>query len=180
MGNLLAQCLVSSLLFTFLAEGAGAIPLYGGAGAPVMEAATMTVNDYARANASWEAIHGNHTSDTKINLNLHVPSLDIYDPDGQLVFHGVDPAKNAELLHRLPAELKGLKPVSPQQSISRALEIVSGFQKRSGEIGSAKKYTIYAISATTCPPCKGQDQAIDEIVAKKGLGMNVLRLTIQN
>ncbi len=178
MGNLLAQCLISSLLFTFV-EGAAILP-YGGPAGPVIESATMTVNDFARANASWEAVHGNHSSDTKINLDLHVPSLDIYDPDGQLVFNGIDPVKNADFLHRLPAVLKDLKPVSPPKSISRSLELVSGFQKRSGEISSAKKYTIYATSATKCPPCKGQDDALDAIVAKKGMGMNILRLTIQN
>jgi len=178
IGNLLAQCLISSLLFTFVV-GAAILP-YGGPAGPVIESATMTVNDYARANASWEAVHGNHTSDTKINLDLHVPSLDIYDPDGQLVFHGIDPAKNAELLHRLPAELKDLKPLSPPKNISRPLEIIPGFQKRGDEINSAKKYTIYATSATKCPPCKGQDDAFDAIVAKKGMGMNVLRLIIQN
>lgn len=180
MGNLLAHHLFSMLLCALLAAGAGAISPLGGALAPVMETATMTIDDYARANARWEVLHGNHTGNVKLNLNVRVPSLDIYDPEGQLVFHGENPAKSAELLHRLPAELKNLKPVTPQQSLSRALEVVADFQKKTSEISSAKRYTIYSTTATKCAPCKPQEQAMDEIVSKKGLGMNVLRLTLQN
>src|SRR5437764_100768 len=137
------------LSLAFIVESAGATtPFIAGSATPTMEVATMPLNDYLRAVLTWELAHGNHTASTKINLKI--PSLDIYGPEGQLVFHGEDPVKNAELLHRLPAGLNDLKPVSPQQNLSRALDIVADFQKKSSQIGAAKKYTIYATTATTC------------------------------
>jgi len=167
------------LLAVFIAEGADALsPYITGAATPTIEAVTMPLTDYLRAIVSWELAHGNHSVSTK--LNLKIPSLDIYDPDGQLVYHGEDTVKNAELLNRLPAGVDGLKPVSPQQSFTRALDVVSDFQKKSGAITSAKKYTIYSTTATRCANCKTQEQAVEQILSKKSLGMNILRLTLQN
>lgn len=178
--SLFGRRLALSMLFlAFIAQAGVAVFAYvTGPAAPTIETATIPLNDYVRAILTWELAHGNHTVSTKINLR--VPSLDIFDPEGQLIFHGEDTAKNAELLQRLPAGLAGLKPLSPQQSLSRALDVVADFQKKSNAITSAKKYTIYSTTATKCAPCRTQEQAVERIVSTKGLEMNILRLTLQN
>lgn len=145
---------------------------------PVNESVKLPVQQFAQALAMWELAHRSPGGAAK--MEIHVPAMEIYDPQGRLVFHGEDVAKNAELLHKLPAGLTELSPISPPENIKKVFTVVTELGKRADAIAANKKYTLFVTtSAANCNTCKPQDDAVAQLRSKKNADMNILQVALE-
>ena len=94
------------------------------------------------------------------------PSLDIYDANGNLIYHGNDSAENISVIRALPQTLLSV-PTNPAKSLRPTLaEAEVMFPEIATAKGSqikAPQYTLFVINYAERPACKDQDVAIQQL-----------------
>jgi len=161
-------------LFSIFSSGTAMNPA---ASASVVETVNVPLQQFAQATAMWQLTHNAGATG---RMEIHIPSLEIYDPNGKLVFSGDNADKNAELLRRLPTGLKDLTPVSPGQDIQKVFTIVPALDKKADALTASHRYTlVLATSLANCAGCKRQDDAENEARSKKDLDVNILRIVLE-
>jgi hypothetical protein len=100
-------------------------------------------------------------------LMIRVPTIDLYSPDGQAVYHVEgDPQASAVFIKSLPAQLprfKALKTTTSRPSLREAIEMFSGLRNRESDLLSSGKYTVFSVTFLHWEYAKAQNDAIDDL-----------------
>jgi hypothetical protein len=111
-------------------------------------------------------------------IHLKLPSIDIYNPAGALVYHGESSDGNAGLLTSLPQQIRALRPSGTHPDLRDALRMAPDFAKTAPAILSNGRYTVLALSSTSrCAKCALQDAAVARLKKRAPQSdINVLEL----
>ena len=101
-------------------------------------------------------------------LKLAMPTIDIYSPEGALLYYGGDSTENAALLRTLPRNIKNVKSAAlttsmPRPSLKEAIEMFSALREREAALLSGKRFTIFAFTYPNWDRCKEQNEAIEQL-----------------
>ncbi|GEM_PF-5068306 len=101
-------------------------------------------------------------------LKLAMPTIDIYSPEGALLYYGGDASENAALLRTLPRNIKNVKPTAlttsvPRPSLKEAIEMFPALKEREETLLSGKRFTIFAVTYPNWDRCKEQNEAIEQL-----------------
>lgn len=122
--------------------------------------------------------HAHSQAPDQTRLQLHIPSVDIFAPDGSLVYHAPDADSAVRVLEALPA----LPAVTTGPvTLDEALDIIPEFKLQKDAIKKRKKFIVYAItdSAGGCKHCAAQDAEIAQLRTKPGLSnYSILQVTL--
>lgn len=148
--------------------------------APAFVNVVVSKQQEASSIASW-VVNDSHARGVPLEperIALHVPSLDIFSPDGALIYQAADVDDAVKVLAALPA-LPG--PTPGTMTLDEALDTVPEFQHDKQAIKSKHQYIIYAITYNggPCKRCALQDQAIDNL--RKNSALNrflILQVTL--
>jgi hypothetical protein len=141
--------------------------------------ANMDAGQLAEAVAHWEKAHN-----APHNGKILVPMLDVYAPDGTLIYHGGqdDTGHAAQILNALPAHPS--PPPSPaiKMSLDEALAMTPELAKLKDTILSAHHFVVISISMkgkwTISNPYTEQNHAVDSIPRRPGVDIDVIRINM--
>jgi hypothetical protein len=129
----------------------------------------MNVGQYVHA-VGTISINRTHPNGTPL-VKLEFPVLDIFDPDGRLIYHGTRLEDNIKILNEgFPESTRNYvgTPDPLGLSLDDLLQLTPAFQNIRQTVLSSHHYVIYSISlsATDCTACDTQVQAIDSLKRK--------------
>lgn len=142
---------------------------------------SMSVGDLAQAYGRWEMAHrGPHTGIEKIL----VPMLEIYSPNGALIYHGTqsDTGRAQQVLRSLPAVPS--PPPSPEvkMSLSEILEMTPALAKWKSTILSGHHFVVFSLSMqghwNKPNAYSEQNHAVDTIPRRPGVNIDVVRINL--
>jgi hypothetical protein len=114
----------------------------------------------------WQVRHPETKSPTG-SLVIHVPTIDLYSPTGEAVYHiDGDPTASAAFLKSLPTQLaryRTSKPNAPRPSLKEAIEMFSGLKGQENDLLTTGKYTIFALTFLQWDYAKAQNDAINDL-----------------
>jgi hypothetical protein len=166
--NGLRKVLVAELLFGLIA----------GAAAPtVVRQSTLASGLYERAFLKWCP---GHMTGSPRQIHIKLPSIDIYDPAGTLVYHGESGDGNAGVIISLPQQIHDLRPSGTHPDLKDALQMAPDFANLAPAILSNGRYTVLALSSTSqCSRCALQNEAIANLKKRAPrANINVLELLL--
>jgi hypothetical protein len=114
-------------------------------------------------------------------LNLYMPCMMVYDPDGVLIYYSTDATKNAAFLSVLPAAVKGRTRIKEGYlQRDEALEIVPAFGNVKSMVQTDRRYLVLAITQTgNQPSCAAQDRAVEALERRQSsVDIDVLQLAL--
>jgi len=155
------------------------MPLTSKAQTQVFYDANLTIQELSEAYSRWERAHNQPHLPT-----IFVPLLDIYNPEGKLIYHGDerDTAKAAQILNSLPNI-----PLAPPSSgvmlgINDVLEITPAATKWKSAILNKHHFVVvsYSIrgSGKISNDNSAQNHAVDSIPRRRGVDIDIVRLNI--
>jgi hypothetical protein len=114
------------------------------------------------------------------HINLYMPCMMVYDPDGVLIFYSTDATKNAAFLSGLPASTKGHTRTEGYLQREEALEIVPAFGNVKSTVKTDRRYLVLAITQTgNQPSCAAQDRAVEALERRQSsVDIDVLQLAL--
>ena len=89
--------------------------------------------------------------------------LEIYNPDGALVYVSHESMTNAQVLREFPKSVKNLPPMNEAPFLEKLVEQIPDFNLRKQEILGKEKLVILSISLQDCEGCAAQEHALDEV-----------------
>ena len=142
---------------------------------------SMSVGELGKAYGYWERTH--HQPQAGVEEIL-VPMLEIYSPDGVLVYHGTqsDTARAAQVLDALPAHPS--PPPSPKvkMSLGEILEMTPALAKLKPTIVGDHHFVVVSISMqghwSKSNAYSEQNHAVDSIPKRPGLGIDIVRINL--
>jgi len=131
-----------------------------GASKPVRLAARMSVPDYAAlANRIETARESPEPSGTTAVI---YPILEIFAPDGRLVFQGDSISQNLALLRQREIDFSKFPPVASHVQLQDIVSQVGEFRRYSRQLNSSKQYTFLSISLSNCGSCRTQEDLLEQ------------------
>ena len=121
--------------------------------------ANASVDDLFEGYDHWSSQHPGVFPRGK-TTELHVPSIDLYDPAGTSIYHGIDSETNAVFLNGLTKDIKVTKTSEFRPSLKEAIEMFSGLRAQEGTLLSDKRYTIFVLTYPNWDHCKSQNEAV--------------------
>lgn len=99
-------------------------------------------------NSASSVVRANTSKGMKQSTMLDIPTLDIYNPAGQLIYHGTGETKdeNRKVLEGLPDSVVGLKRIPDRAPLKPLLEILPETHSASNALLTSGHYVIYAVS----------------------------------
>jgi hypothetical protein len=164
----LRKVLVAELLFGLVALAAGPT---------LIRQSTLASGLYERAHLKWCP---GHMAGSPRQVHIKLPSIDVYDPAGSLVYHGESSDGNVGVLISLPQQIHDLRPSGTHPDLKEALKMAPDFAHLMPAILSNGRYTVLALSSTSqCSKCALQNEAVANL-KKRSLqtNINVLELLL--
>jgi hypothetical protein len=132
--------------------------LFGCSSKPVRLAAHIPVPKYF-AFAGQSQGSGNHAGPL---VEVSYPILEIFAPDGRLIYQGDDIFQNLALLHQPETNLAKLAPVASHLRLQDLVDQVNEFRPYGQELRRSNRYTFVSVSLKGCGSCRTQDDVLQE------------------
>jgi hypothetical protein len=152
---------------------------------PVVQSATMSVGDYSQREFSWSVSQltpetAKYASTHPIHIDIHVPTLIIYDSAGKCVYYGTDAARNSLAVASLPQIVPQSDVPSGALSRDGMLSIVPEFSKRRATVVGDTYPTVFSlIAAGTGEQAAIQTSAIQSLRRRAtAVKANILELSL--
>jgi hypothetical protein len=105
-------------------------------------------------------------SQSRGQLLIRTPSIDLYSPSGISLYHGTNCEENAAWIRALPrgiqtggaAKTDGLRP-----TLQEAVEMFSELGPYKAVPMAKNEYTLFALANPSLTACKAQDEAIQQL-----------------
>ncbi len=109
-----------------------------------------------------------------------IPSIQVYDPSGNLIYYGKEGFENASFLRRFPVSAQGLGTTTGLFQRDELFEEVPEFANAKSQIESDHHYLIFALTLSGSNRfCVPQDNAIKDLVQKRtAIGVDVLQVAL--
>lgn len=144
----------------------------------VVRECKIAAQTYAGAYADWALDHMKDKGD--VSLSLSLPSVDIYDPSGAVVYHGQKVDSDAAVLESLPQKAQGLHAGGLHPSLRDLLAMVPELGKEKASILSGGRYSVVSFTSSGCPKCPLQDAAVAKLKRRAAqANINVLEVHLQ-
>jgi hypothetical protein len=113
---------------------------------------------------------------------VHMPSIDLYSPKGESIYHGVNSEKNAEFIRTFspsePQKNAG-KMAEVRPTLSEALAIFPEFKPYITAILAKREYTFFAMTYPDEPLTKAQNEAIQQLKSSaRKFGIRILEVQV--
>ena len=145
------------------------------AGPVVVRQSTVASSVYEMAYLKWCP---GHQPGSPRQIRIKLPSIDIYDARGALVYHGEGADGNAAVVNSLPRQIRALRPSGTHPNLKDALEMTPNFANVRSSILSGGRYTVLALSSSSqCSKCPLQNEAVANLKKRASQSnLNVLEL----
>jgi hypothetical protein len=147
------------------------------AGPVIMRESKVSGTKYLYSYARWASKH----IAAKGEMRVVLPSVNIYDPSGVVVYHGEKVASDADVLEHLPQRIQGLRSSGIYPGLQDALEMLPDLANDKSSILSSGRYSVVSITSPMgCPKCGLQEAAIAKLKQlNPRANVNVLEVRIQ-
>ena len=125
---------------------------------PVRLAAHMPVPKYFAFIGQSQA-PGNHAEPS---AEVAYPILEIFAPDGRLVYQGDNVSQNLALLRQPETGLARLAPVASHLRLQDIVDQVGEFRPYGQQLSKSNRYTFLSVSLSDCGSCRAQDDVLQE------------------
>ncbi len=125
---------------------------------PVRLTAHMPVPKYF-AFVGKSQMPGNHAGPS---VDVIYPILEVFAPDGRLIYQGDDIFQNLALLRQPETNLARLAPVASPLRLRDLVDQVNEFRPYSRQLSKSNRYTFLSVSLKDCASCRPQDDALQE------------------
>lgn len=102
---------------------------------------------------------GNHASPL---VDVVYPILEVFAPDGRLIYQGDDMLQNLALLRQPETNLAKLAPVASHLRLQDLVDQVNEFRPYGRELSRNNRYTFVSVSLKDCASCRAQDDVLQE------------------
>lgn len=120
-----------------------------------------------------------HAAQLGKKVTMYLPFVDIYDPAGISVYHGEDPAKNAEILRNLDRTIPENTPHPIRPTLTEYVRMVPDFKGRESAILAPQGYAILSVTVRGSARCAIQNDEIARIRRSGKMAFKVLEVVLE-
>ena len=125
---------------------------------PVRLAAHMSIPDYF-AFIGKSQTPRNHP---ELSAETMYPILEIFAPDGRLIYQGDNISQNLALLRQPEIDLAKFAPVASHLRLQDIVDQVREFRPYNRQLSRGNRYTFLSVSLNNCGSCRTQDDVLQE------------------